>query len=271
MTDQLDREASPHRGRRRHRLVGALALLAGLATATALALSAPETPRPSVAPAPGAAPVKPTEACGGRPGCTVVAQVDVDGDRRPDEVGIVPRDLGGVDAPGTVTVRVRTATGRLLSATSQDVWWYGQPSRVWAGATAIDDVRGAELVLGQTMGAHTLQYRVLTYRDGQLATLHAPRPPKKTGQSRNTRTWTVDGSYGFQVGIDRSASRGRVTLTVTSAERNDSGHGHQGWAVSYRRTGSAWKMISAQPRTWQTDRAAATVGGWHLPGLPRFE
>jgi hypothetical protein len=120
------------------------------------------------------------------------------------------------------------------------------------------------------MGAHTLQFRVLTYRDGQLNTLRAPRALRRTGQSRETSTWTVDSSYSFQVGVDRSVSRGRVFLTVKSSERNASGRGHTGWTVRYQRTGGDWKAVSIKKVRYPTDRAASAVGGWRVRGIPRF-
>ncbi|MFP5283842.1 MAG: hypothetical protein ACLGIF_10380 [Actinomycetes bacterium] len=203
-------------------------------------------------------------------GCKVVDQTDVDGDGRTDAVGIVPQGLDQVDEPGSVTVRVRTATDRLLTSTSRGVWWYGKPAEVYSGSAAIDDRRGAELVLGQAMGAHTLLYRVLAYRDGNLTTLQSPKAPKRTGQSRDIDTWTVDGSFSFQVGIKRSTSRGRVYVTVTSAERSTSGSSHSGWAVRYRRTSDGWKEVSTKRVWYGTDEEASKVGGWHVKGLPRF-
>lgn len=269
MDDHHDIVGTPRpRAERWRRWLVALALVAGLATATTLALGAPVTVPHAVEPAPVA---RPTGVCGGVTGCSVVARTDVDGDGRADEIGIVPRGLDRVEKPGTVTVRVQTATKRLVSTTSRDVWWYGNPSEVWAGSAEIDSARGAELVVGQAMGAHTLQYRVLTFSEGRLTTLSSPRAPKKTDQSRDTETWTVDGSYSFQAGIKRAVSGGRVYVTVKSAERNDSGSGHTGWTVKYLRTDNTWKAISTKRVRYDTDRAAATVGGWHVRGVRRFD
>lgn len=269
MHDHRATDALPPPARRQgRRWLGALALMAGLATAAALGLSDPIAVPHAVGPAPAA---RPTDACGGLAGCSIVARTDVDGDGRADEVAVVSRGLVRVQTPGAVAVRVRTATNRLLVSTSSGVWWYGKRSDVWAGAAELDSHPGAELVVGQTMGAHTLQYRVLTYREGRLTTLPSPRAPKKTGQSRAAETWTVDGSYRFQAGIRRSVSGGKVYVTVKSAERNASGSGHTGWMVKYRHAGDTWKTVSTKKVRYDSTRAAEKVGGWHVAGVRRFD
>jgi hypothetical protein len=178
--------------------------------------------------------------CAGVTGCKVVVQRDVDGDGRGDQVGIVQRH---VDDNGSVTVRVRTAKGKHLQITNRDVNWYG---KAWLGSAAIDGRRGAELVVGQDVGAHSMQFRVITCRQGKLVWLWAPKPfaGHATGISR--KNWLIDSSYSFDTGIYRS-----VTI-ATYTWRSDH------WAKQSFRT------------VTRGDRTAAELGGWHVKGLPRF-
>lgn len=259
--------ASPGCRPARHQgLRSAVAFAVGvLLTACGLTSPAP----PPVENAPGGEPTA-ASACAGVSGCKLVARTDVDGDGQPDQVGLVTQGLNQPERPGSVSVRAHTDSGRLLTMTSRAVWWYGKPASVWAGAAELDDRAGAELVVGQTMGVHTLQYRVLTYRDGRLVTLKAPRLPAKVAKSQDTGSWTVDGSYSFQTGVARSVERGQVYVTLTSAERNSSGRGHTGWTVRYRAVNGTWQLDSMRKVRYRSDEAATKVGGWHLPGIRRL-
>jgi hypothetical protein len=140
-----------------------------------------------------------TSVCAGVRGCVRVASVDVDGDTRADQVGVIRK---GPAPDGSVTVRVRTTRGHMTSTTSALTFWGAKP---WFGAARIDGVRGSELVVGLRSGAHFQQFRVITYRSGRLVSLPAPDP---------TLGWGVDASYSSNIGLFRAVSRsGAVRLT----------------------------------------------------------
>src|SRR4051812_27058258 len=63
-----------------------------------------------------------TTVCTGVEGCRVVASGDIDGDGRADQVGIVAKNITS-SADGTITVRVRTASNKVLQTTGSDVSW----------------------------------------------------------------------------------------------------------------------------------------------------
>jgi hypothetical protein len=207
-----------------------------------------------------------TDVCTGVASCSKVATVDVDGDAAADQVGIVSRD---VERGGSLTVRVRTSKGRTLQTTGRHVFWFAKP---FTGAVALDGRPGAEIVVGDTMGANFEQFRVVTYRDGRLVTLKAPPAVwTSAGLARSTPRWGVDGSYSFSSGIARSTSAGAgVRLTMTKLERNSSGRGHSGHRTSYRWHDGDWVKTSTVTVRSVSDRQAFALGGWHVRGLPRF-
>lgn len=234
-------------------------LLLGLVV-TACAPASTTTPPAAVAAAPLDA------LCAGVPACKRVATVDVDGDSRVDQVGVAGVKLAD---GGQIVVRVRTATGQTLQTTGRRVHWFAKP---FFGAAPLDGRRGAEIVVGDTMGAHYQQFRVITYRAGKLVTLKAPPLVwSKDGANRPTSRWAVDGSYRFNTGVTRSVSADRsVMLTMRTLERRDSGRGHVGQATHYRWSGGRWVKVSAQSLRVSSDKRAYAVGGWHVPGLRRF-
>lgn len=204
--------------------------------------------------------------CAAVPGCARVANIDIDGDGRTDQVGVAGSKL--TDG-GKIVVRVQTAAGKTLQTTGRNVRWFAQP---YFGAAPLDGNRGAEIVVGDTMGAHYQRFRVVTYRAGKLVTLKAP-PLVSTegGSSKPTSRWNVDGSYSFNTGITRRvAEDGQVTLTLRTLERRDSGRGHTGHVTSYRWSKDRWVQKSAGSLRVSADKAAYAVGGWHVSGLRRF-
>lgn len=204
--------------------------------------------------------------CAGVSGCHQVVSVDVDGDGRPDEVGITSRRI--VD-DGSITVRVRTATGHTLQTTGRHVFWFAKP---YVGAPALDGAKGAEIVVGDTMGAHYQRFRVVTYRSGRLVTLKAPPLVwTKAGLAASTARWEVDGAWSSDIGAARTSSvENGVRLTLKSAVRNESGTGHTGYTTSYRWHSGGWTKVSATQVDYASDKAPAALGGWHVAGLPRF-
>jgi hypothetical protein len=242
----------------------ALAVVAALAAVGSLAVATPAT-------APARAVAAARTVCTGVARCHVVAQVDVDGDRRTDEVGMVA-DLRASDAnKGVVTVRVRTAGGRTLSTTSRTVAWFGKDADAWYGAARIDGRRGSELVVGQQMGAHSTSFRVITYRHGSLVTLRAPKAPRRTGRVDDTATWFTDAALNFHDGYTRSRSKGAVLMDLTTVQRNASGKGHSGWTARYRWSHGGWHLMLVKRVHYATEAAVARAGGWHVAGLPQFE
>jgi hypothetical protein len=222
--------------------------------------SLPVTAVPAAAPA---ATVKARGVCTGVKGCHVVARVDVDGDGRTDQVGVVGSKLA---TGGSITVRVRTATGHTLATTGRDVHWFAKP---FFGAVPLDGRAGAEIVVGSTMGANYEEFRVVTYRGGKLVTLDAPPMVwTKAGMAASTPRWGIDGSYSFNSGVSRQVSdRGVVSLTLKTADRNDSGHGFTGHTSTYRWKADHWAEVSSTKVRYATDRSVQGIGGWHVTGL----
>lgn len=203
--------------------------------------------------------------CTGVAGCSRVASVDVDGDGRADQVGVASKNRQN---GGSITVRVRTANGLATQTTGRHVRWFG---KAYFGAAQLDGEKGAEIFVGDTMGAHYEQFRVVTFRAGKLVTLQAPPLVwSKQGMRPSTSRWGVDGSWAFNTGVSRRVSaKNVVTVTMTSLERNESGRGHTGQATTYRWQHGQWVHVSS--RTLHTsNKAAYAAGGWHVRGLRHF-
>ncbi|CAA9407757.1 MAG: hypothetical protein AVDCRST_MAG75-2545 [uncultured Propionibacteriaceae bacterium] len=237
-------------------------------TAAALVLVVPPMLK-AKEPAPGPLVTTTTasDVCTGIPGCTKVATVDVDGDDQPDQVGIVSNKPA---AGGTITVQVQTATGQTMQTTSTNVRWFAKSP--WFGAAPVDGEAGVELVIGDQMGAHFQQFRVITYRDGKLVTLKAPAAGEyKSTNTDPTDRWGVDGSYSFNMGIFRKESaEGEVTVTMKTAFRSDSGKGHTGQTRVYRWYSGEWVTVSTKNVRYTSDKDAFALSGWHVKGLRRY-
>ncbi|HEX8511260.1 MAG TPA: hypothetical protein VF635_17415 [Propionibacteriaceae bacterium] len=206
-----------------------------------------------------------TNVCTGATGCARVADVDIDGDRRADQVGVASSHLKD---GGHITVRVRTASGLTMQTTGRNVHWFAKP---YVAAAPLDGRAGAEIFVGDTMGAHYEQFRVVTYRGGRLVTLKAPPQVwTERGMRDATSRWGVDGSYSFNTGVYRRVSaEGVVTVALRTLQRNDSGRRHSGHETTYRWQDGAWAKVSSRKLN-VADKAAFAVGGWHVPGVPRF-
>jgi hypothetical protein len=241
-----------------------LAFSAQSCTSSRSVISAESAPTTrSVTATPAAAP---GTVCTGVTGCTIVARVDVDGDGQVDQIGVVGSKLAD---GGTLAVRVLTATHHLLQTTGRHVFWFGKP---FFGAVPFDGHPGAEIFVGSTMGANNEQFRVITYRDGQLVTEKAPPMVwTRAGMDEATARWNIDGSYSFNIGVTRRvSSSGGVELTMSSAERNSSGSGHTGHVNVYRWQSGQWVNVSADEVHYRTDKAVSQLGGWHVTGLRHF-
>ena len=195
-----------------------------------------------------------TGVCTGVNYCKVVTRVDVDGDGRADQVGLVQRSKN--PAGSKVTVRVWTAKGRTMS-TSHEAWWYGS---TWHGAAKVDGVAGHDLVVGTSVGAHLMTFRIITVRSGKLVTLKAPG---------NQNRWTIDSSYSYNEGWTRSVSKkGVVSMTYRGAVRSSSSR-HRLVISRYTWRSGSWSRISTQKST-VSDRTAWNVGGWRVSPLKQF-
>ncbi|MGZ4686448.1 MAG: hypothetical protein ACXVYY_08535 [Oryzihumus sp.] len=200
--------------------------------------------------------------CTGVAGCHVVKYADIDGDGRADQVGMIARN---VSQNGTITVRVRTATGRVLQTTDTKVWWGATPS---IEAARIDGVRGTELVVTDGMGAHLMSFRFITYRKGRLVTLAAPKAEALDG---DTSRWFIDSSYSFNHGVYRTVSRGVITLTIKDYTR-DGANSNTGTITTYGWSNTrGWVQRARSVKHGVPDRIALNgTGGWHISGLPVF-
>ena len=195
--------------------------------------------------------------CAGVKNCHRVAKIDVDGDRRADRVAW--RQIN----KNRVQIRVRTADGKLLKRTVGVRAWPG--GGAWGGAAWIDGRRGAELVIGSMAGAHASHYRMLTYRKGRLVGEKSPWHGSIKGR------WAVDASARYYNGWDRNVGkRGRITMTMKSAERNRSGRGFHGFNVRYAWTKGHWKRINRTKQTYKNVRQARKIAGWHVGHLDRW-
>jgi hypothetical protein len=184
--------------------------------------------------------------------CRVVATADVDGDGRRDQVGLV------VESEEHAVVRVRTAAGRLLRH-GLDVIWYPRPE--FHGAAPVDGHPGAELVVGTSMGAHTLFFTTLTARSGRLVRLSPPG-----GETE----WMTDGAYSFHAGITRSVRDGRTVVVLHEAARQGPAARFSGQDRTYVWRGDGWRHVRTVPTRYTGERAVARISGWHVPGLPRL-
>jgi hypothetical protein len=198
--------------------------------------------------------------CTGVRGCKVMGKVDVDGDHRTDQVGIV---RVGTTEKGKVTVRVRTARGRTLQTSNALNFW--TPGSAWFGAAAVDGRPGAEIVVGSSAGLHTEYFRVVTYRAGRLVTLKAP--PRLPGSSSR---WVMDCSYSENIGVSRRVAKGTTYITVRTALRNASGEGHHGRTTVYKWRSDRWVQISTKTVRYRSDQSAFSGCGWRVKGLHRY-
>jgi len=205
----------------------------------------------------------PTTACTGLAKCQVVARSDIDGDKKKDQIGVAITGRAN-SRNRKIIVRVRTAQGRTLQTTGDKVTWSYAP---FHAAAAIDARPGNEIIVGDSMGAHSLSWRIITYRKGALVTLP---PPKKSGGANRPSRWLTDSAYSFELGWWRSASStGSVTLTRKDAVRNDSGKGHTGKITVYRWKSDHWSKRSTRTKHYR-DKAAYALGGWHIKRVPTW-
>ena len=199
--------------------------------------------------------------CTGIAACRQVTSIDVDGDGRPDDVALV----GETPDEGTVGVRVRTVSGVLTASVPHS---FVGPEPLWKGATDIDGVPGAELVVLQVAGVHTLFETVLTVRDQKLVVLPWPEGDEQRGpEGTDPASWIVDGAHNSGLGITCSPDR-----TVTVAQFFGSGGDVvQVRQRGYRWHGPLWELLSdSGTQSVQRDAVSSEYFGWHCGDLAPF-
>lgn len=199
--------------------------------------------------------------CSGVPDCRVVARTDVDGDGSPDQVGFV--SAASSPSPpsvsrSTVVVRVSTAAGDLLRHPLKVLWF---PRGEFYGAAPLDGVGGAELVVGSTMGAHTMWFTSLTVRSGRLVVLPAPGADQE---------WMIDGAFSFSAGVVRRLEDGQAVVVLREAGRRGTRPVFAGRDRTFVWADGGWQHRSTERTRVRGDAPAARIGGWHVDGLPRF-
>lgn len=193
-----------------------------------------------------------TGVCTDVEGCRVVAAPDVDGDDVRDQVGLVTK------GKKRVVVHVRTAGGQTMRRSLETLWF---PRGEFYGAAPIDGRPGAELVVGTTMGAHTMWFTTLTVRSGRLVRLDAPGAEDE---------WMIDGAFSFHAGVTRRVDDGRAVVVLHEAGRDGDRPTFTGRDRTYLWRDGEWRLRSTERTHYRSERAAARVGGWHAPDLPRF-
>ena len=197
--------------------------------------------------------------CTGVSRCHVKAYADVDGDGSRDRIAIARR--GANRAPsGAVIVRVKTGPNRIESARYPTSYWSGP---LWQGVARLDGRAGKEIVVGHSMGAHTLFYQAVTWRHGDLVRLNAP------GRGR---LWVIDSAYTVAFGWLRRSDDpvGRVIKRTALRTGTEPQSGFEGRAVTYQWTRDGWDKVVVRFVEPLPERQAYRWAGFHIPGLPRW-
>lgn len=181
---------------------------------------------------------------------TVLTTKDIDGDGRDDVVRL--RRTGDTRC----AVRVRTATGEVATRViTRD------PNPCdWHGAAPVDAVRGADISVVTSQGAHTAFHTLLTWRDGGLVVLPSPD---------GARDWVVDGAASSAVGVGRRVTAGGPRVILFRAFLDDSGSTFSGTSARYAYRHGAWVELGERQVT-VSQRRAFRQSGWHVGGLPEW-
>ena len=194
--------------------------------------------------------------CRGVSRCSVKARADVNGDGAEDAVAVAGRGSG---ADREIIVRVKTGPGLVVGTRRPAPYWYGS---LWQGTAGLDGRPGKEVVVGQSMGAHTQLYRALTWLDDRLVTLDAPG---------SARYWTIDGAVWISVGWLHRSTDPAGTIRKRSAVRTGDAlrSPFKGTVTTFRWNGTGWTRVASTTRR-VSDRTAFSWGGFHVRGLPRW-
>lgn len=197
--------------------------------------------------------------CAGLDHCHVVARPDVTGDGERDTVALVRHGENGAER-GSVTVRVRTAEGRVISTRRRTAYWHGA---LWQGAGLLDGRGGRDLVVGRTQGAHAQEFTVLTWRKGELVVLNAP------GKGR---WWWIDSAVWINAGWQHRKvdDEGLVRKRVAMREGNAAEGPIRGKVSTFRWTRDGWDRVNRRTIYSMSDRRASRWGGWRVQGIHRW-
>lgn len=238
--------------------------VAPLATAGATPAASPSVSTPTTV----AATMVPV--CRGISNCKVVAaNVDVDGDGRPDQVGINKAGTSGPTGDAGYinwTVRVSTAAGQQASITKPaNSTPLGRSDMTprdytpWFGATNLDGRPGQELVT-RNGDYEAFSTWVFAWNSGALVVLPAPISPEPAPFAGS---WYV---YNFRSPMyDKKFScnaDGTVSVLTDASEGANGGN----WsATPYRWTGSSWDQVGQARHISSPVRQMA----FDCRGLPR--
>lgn len=182
----------------------------------------------------------------------VKTRIDVDGDNKRDVVRT--KRL----RHGNMRVIVRTHRGKRMTRVVRAV----ETSRAhWHGATRIDGVRGAELVVSRGQIGDSAPFTVFTERRGKLVRLRAPKA---------AHNWGINTGPSAMNGFERHG-KGRAT-TLTYNTLNQRGNGRwAGRSRDYRWRRGHWVRIDSDRIHARNARVAwHRYGGWKLPRMPRL-
>lgn len=215
--------------------------------------------------------------CAGVHDCSVVGRFDVNGNGRPDRVGLVNHDRDGFIRKGRVTVRVKTDHGRLIRQRVVVKHWRGA---VWHGAAAINGRRGVELVVGANRNKYVQfdihgdpqpsfakGFHVLTFKPGSdLSTARTPAGAKVwwlTSQSgvRTGHAGETDSFY-YEWGWWRTKVNGEVRIQKHKISTGGAA------GVVTRKTVWAWRHGDWRQVGTGSPGPDSKYGGWHARGLP---
>jgi hypothetical protein len=201
--------------------------------------------------------------------CHQVATADVDGDGRPDQIGLALASTTG-QAPyqqQVWTLRVLTATGKLAIHRHGPEMLYG--GDVYFGNLPFDGQSGNEIVLRITPGAHTPWYWIYTWRNGKLVRENDPDTPT----DYQGGGWAVDQALSGVAGITCGNDHGQTTVTQTiitpSQAPTIAPRQFTGTAKTWAWINGAWKLTTIKNITvWDDAAGFNSIGGWHCSGLP---
>lgn len=206
------------------------------------------------------------EVCAGVSDCEFVDTADVDGDGVLDEVALVGEPEEYSSARTQFTVRVLLADGTTLTREVEVEFW-GRDT-AWHGATDFGQSPGEELVLGGSSGAHTLFFRVLTYRDGELVELPYPDGDPGAGMPYDA-LWPIDSAASVNIGVVCDTANSTVVLRSASSVGPGGEGGFEGEETTWVLEGDAWRMVASEPLSYPDGESAFEIHGWQCGDLPR--
>ncbi len=206
--------------------------------------------------------------CAGVSDCEMVDTADVDGDGLLDEISLVGEPDEYPVARTQFTVRVLLADGTTLTREAEIEHWHRDTA--WWGATDFGQVPGEELVVGGTTGAHTLWFRVLAYRDGELVELPYPESDSSRDGSFYETMWPIDAAASVYMGVVCDTDDSTVVLpSVSSVGAPSEDATFEGEATAWILDAGQWRMIDSSNLKYPDASSAFEISGWQCGDLPR--